>query len=148
MTCATAAQVLRLYNDYRRSDHEPCDPPFTAREVGEAIDKAIEVLDDGTVLPDVSGIIRAVCRETDVTEEQVMGNVRLRRYAEARAMVAWLCRRHMRLTMPRIGKAMNRTHATVVYYLREVEEWLRYPRLNPECVEILKKLDKELDNGQ
>ena len=40
-----AAKVLRAYNWYRRGDHEPCDPPYSGKVIGEAIDVAIAALE-------------------------------------------------------------------------------------------------------
>lgn len=77
MTIERAAHVLREYNDYRRLDHEPCDPPFTATEIGQAIDVAADLLEGCVVKADIESIIRAVSRETGVTEAD-KGNFRRR----------------------------------------------------------------------
>ena len=44
MSCKEAAKVLRKYNEYRRGWHEPCEPPYSAKVIGEAIDVAIVAL--------------------------------------------------------------------------------------------------------
>ena len=47
MTPAEVAAILRQFNEWRRSDYEPSEQPEPPdpREIGEAIDSAIEILD-------------------------------------------------------------------------------------------------------
>ena len=48
MTPAETADALRQFNEWRRSDYEPSEQPAPPdpREIGEAIDSAIEALDE------------------------------------------------------------------------------------------------------
>lgn len=78
MTIERAAHILRKFNDYRRLDHEPCDPPFTAAEIGQAIDVAADLLEGCVVKADIESIIRAVERETGVTEAEMCNRGRQR----------------------------------------------------------------------
>lgn len=139
MTIERAAHVLRKFNDYRRLDHEPCDPPFTAAEIGQAIDVAVGVL-EGKIGADIDSIISAVSRETGVTEEEMCRKGRQRRYAEARAIAGFLAYRYTPMTLMAIGERLGRDHAVVLYHIRKVSEWLDNPRLNPEGAMITKKL--------
>lgn len=140
MTIERAAHVLRKYNDYRRLDHEPCDPPFTAAEIGQAIDVAADLLEGCAVKADIESIIRAVERETGVTEVQMSMNGRQRKYADARAIVCFLAYNYTPMTLMAIGKRLGRAHTVVLYHIRKVSEWLDYPKINPEGVMITKKL--------
>jgi len=47
MTPAEVAAILRQFNEWRRSDYEPSEQPAPPdpREIGEAIDSAIEMID-------------------------------------------------------------------------------------------------------
>lgn len=140
MTITTAAHILRKYNEYRRGDHEPCDPPFTAQAIGEAIDLAADLLESSIVKRDIDSIIRAVERETSVTEVQMSMNGRQRRYADARAIVCFLAYNYTPMTLMAIGERLGRTHTVVLYHIRKVSEWLDYPKINPEGAMITKKL--------
>lgn len=146
MTIERAAHVLRKYNDYRRLDHEPCDPPFTATEIGYAIDVAADLLEKSIVKTDIESIIQAVARETGVTETEMTNRGRHREYAEARAIVSWLAYRYTPITLTSIGKRLGRDHASVIYYNRMVDSWLAEPRRNLKGARITTKLKRELDD--
>ena len=135
MTIERAAHILREYNDYRRLDHEPCDPPFTATEIGQAIDVAVGVLE-----ANIESIISAVSRVTGVTEAQMSMNGRQRKYADARAIVCYLAYNYTPMTLMAIGKRLGRAHTVVLYHIRKVSEWLDYPKINPEGAMITKEL--------
>lgn len=147
MTIERAAHVLRKFNDYRRLDHEPCDPPFTATEIGQAIDVAADLLEGCIVKADIESIIQAVVRETGVTEVEMCNRGRHREYAEARAIVSWLAYRYTPITLTSIGKRLGRDHASVIYYNRMVDSWLAEPRRNLRAAKITTKLIRELDNN-
>ena len=138
-----ASEVLRAFNAWRRLEGEP--EPFSDKEFSEAIDRAIEVLDGCIVRADIDSIIEAVTRETRVTDAEMCGRGRNREYTEARAMVAWLAYHYTRMTQTAIGKRMNVTHATIIYYLRMVDYWLTVPKRNPEGAKITTKLMTELE---
>lgn len=135
--------MLRAFNAWRRLEGEP--EPFSDKEFSEAIDRAIEVLDSSVVRADINSIIEAVTRETRVTDREMCGRGRNREYTEARAMVAWLAYHYTRMTQTSIGKRMNVTHATIIYYIRMVDYWLTVPKRNPDGVKIIEKLENELE---
>lgn len=146
MTLKTAAHILRVYNEYRRSDHEPCDPPFTAAAIGEAIDTAISVLECSTVKPDIDSIIKAVCRETGVLEEEMCDKGRQREFSEARAIVSFLAYTYTSMTLTAIGKRLGRDHVCAIHYNHTVRAWLDEPRRNIRGARIVTKLMEELEN--
>jgi chromosomal replication initiation ATPase DnaA len=146
MTIERAAHVLRKYNDYRRLDHEPCDPPFTATEIGQAIDVAADLLEGCIVKANIESIIRAVVRETGVTEAEMCNRGRQREFAEARAIVSWLAYHYTPMTLTAIGQRLGRDHATAIYYNKTVSTWLYDKRTNPRGRSITMKLMEELDN--
>lgn len=146
MTIERAAHVLRKFNDYRRLDHEPCDPPFTATEIGQAIDVAADLLEGCVVKSDIESIIRAVERETGVTEPEMCNRGRQREFSEARAIVSWLAYNYTSMTLTAIGQRLGRDHATAFYYNKTVNTWLYDKRTNPRGRSITIKLMNELDN--
>lgn len=46
MTKERAVKVLRDHNEWRRHDGEPCNPPHSCKELGEAIDFAVKYMED------------------------------------------------------------------------------------------------------
>ena len=148
MTITAAAHILRVYNEYRRGDHEPCDPPFTAQAIGEAIDIAADMLERNAVkTADIDNIIKAVSRETGVTEAEMCRKGRQREFAEARAIVSFLSYTYTSMTLTAIGHRLNRDHATAIHYNRTVQAWLDEPRRNLRGARITTKLMEELDNA-
>lgn len=148
MTISSAAHILRVYNEYRRGDHEPCDPPFTAKAIGEAIDIAADLLERNAVKKaDIDNIIKAVSRETGVTEQEMCHKGRQREFAEARAIVSFLSYNYTSMTLTAIGHRLSRDHATAIHYNRTVQAWLDEPRRNLRGARIVTKLMEELDNA-
>lgn len=147
MTISSAAHILRVYNEYRRGDHEPCDPPFTAKAIGEAIDIAADMLERNAVKTvDIDNIIKAVSRETGVTEQEMCHKGRQREFAEARAIVSFLSYTYTSMTLTAIGHRLNHGHATAIHYNRTVQAWLDEPRRNLRGARITTKLMEELED--
>ena len=148
MIIQTAAHILRKFNQYRRGDHEPCDPPFTAQAIGEAIDIAADLLEHNAVkTADIDNIIKAVARETGVTEAEMCHKGRQREFAEARAIVSFLTYTYTSMTLTAIGKRLGRDHVCALHYNRTVQAWLDEPRRNLRGARIVTKLMEELDNA-
>lgn len=145
MTTEQAAHILRKYNEWRRGDHEPCDPPCTPKAIGEAIDIAADMLERSVVKSDIESIIRAVTRETGVTDEEMTHHCRHREYTEARMIVCWLAYHYTQMTLTSIGKRLGRGHGTASYYNMVVDSWLEEPRLNLRGARITTKLIREIE---
>lgn len=148
MTNERAAHILRKFNDYRRTDHEPCDPPFTAQAIGQAIDIAADMLEASIVKADIGSIIKAVTRETGVTHDEMCRRGRQRERVEARAVVAWLTRHYTAMSLTSIGERIGRAHTTTMHYIDAVGSWLADPRRNPRAAYITNKLINELENHE
>lgn len=143
-----AAKVLRKYNEYRRGDHEPCDPPFTAKVIGEAIDVAIAALEP-SIVPTLDNIIQAVARETGITEEEMMMRKRYREYAEARYMCFWLSYNYTSSTMTQIARRLNAcNHSVVLYGIKKGDEWMAKPKLNEEWHKTAKRIINSFSNDK
>ena len=112
---------------------------------GEALDYAIALLDRSIVKADIESIIRAVTRETGVTEQEMCNKGRQREYAEARAIVSWLAYHYTPMTLTSIGKRMRRDHPTAIHYNRMVDSWLDEPRRNLRGARITQKLINEIE---
>lgn len=145
MTTARAARVLREYNEWRRGDHAPCDPSYTPAEIGMAIDIAVEVLSKDCLVTDLESIVNEVLAMTRVTGRELVSANRCRKYTEPRAMIAWLARKYTYSTLADIGKRLNRHHASIINYIRSVDEWMKNPYLNKRVTNIIKSIQNELE---
>lgn len=114
---------------------------------GDALDMAIDMMQRSIVKADIESIIKAVVRETGVTDAELCAKGRHRERAEARAIVAWLAYNYTSITKTSIGERMNRNHATVVHYTQVVDEWLEEPRRNLRGARIITRLMRELEDA-
>ena len=115
--------------------------------MGEALDYAVDMMRESIVTTDIESIIRAVTRETGVTEQEMCNKGRQREYAEARAIVAWLAYHYTPMTLTSIGKRMRRDHPTAIHYNRMVDSWLDEPRRNLRGARVANKLIRELNES-
>lgn len=62
----------------------------------------------------------------DYYKLKIDSKTRQRKYVEARAVYYKLLRESSRMSLQAIGNTMNRDHATVLYSLRQIKDWLEY----------------------
>lgn len=146
MTNEQASIILRKYNEFRRADGD-YDLPYTAKEIGEAIDYAVAALEPKVPMT-LDGITEAVCKETGITTEELMSPNRDREYAEARWMIWWIANANIGCSMTTLARYTKRNaHATVMHGIARGDEMMEDPRINPEWVERVERITKRLDNG-
>lgn len=112
---------------------------------GEALDVAIDLLQHNLPKHNIDSIIKAVERETGVSELEMTHRGRQREFAEARAIVCWLAYHYAPMTLTSIGRRLGRDHPTVIHYNKMVDNWLDEPRLNLRGARITTKLIRELE---
>jgi len=85
-------------------------------------------------------VARHVCREMGLQVEQLQGATRDFRVGQARAGIAWLCRRNLGRTLAEIG-AINGTpdHSSVAHQLRRAEEMLANDRTFRQEMDIVSR---------
>lgn len=76
----------------------------------------------------VKSIIQAVCKEYNVTTDEVCGKCRKRRIADARMMIAYLLFHRLNLTTVDIGRVFNRTLPTIYHAIYRIEEMLTFDK--------------------
>lgn len=93
----------------------------------EEFDNILNYLDDraGTALS-VEQIVEAVCAHFGLTPEEIMSSGRRHELVFARQVAMFLCRKHLGLSFPELGRAFGgRDHSTVLYSCRKVEQLQR-----------------------
>jgi len=93
------------------------------------MNKANEVIDD-------------VARQFGVTRNAVLGKRRDQRFVFPRAVVCYILHRKCGMSSKDVGRAINRTHATVLYHCLAVDDWLKMPFLNMEAVKIVREVER------
>lgn len=66
-------------------------------------------------LPPMERIIRATCTVTGVTRNELLSGRRPAEFVHARHIAMYLAREYTTLSLPQIGRAMNKDHTTVDY---------------------------------
>ena len=88
---------------------------------------------------------KLVCEYYKVDPEMLSSRSRKKVYSYPRNIYAYLCRKHSDETLETIGKAINRSHSTVVYATELVEKKMKTDRSMKHQVNFLsKRLDETL----
>ena len=87
----------------------------------------------------IAAIIEAVSAETGVDIFEIKGPVRGQPIVLARHIAAHLAVKHTGLSLPQIGRALNRDHSTVLYADRRVRERRKD---SPELEEVIGRIER------
>ena len=141
-----AIEILKDFNDYRRNKgaydvDRPCEPKFTAAEIGEAIDCAIDAL----IGHDKAGmtILDAIVAESGLSLRRLKSHGRDRDLVVARNVAAWLMRDDG-YTLTEIGKTFNRSHTAIIHMCDEVSYWLASPLVYRRELRLLERVKKRV----
>lgn len=66
-------------------------------------------------LPPMERIIRATCTVTGITRNELLSGRKPAEFVHARHIAMYLAREYTTLSLPQIGRAMNKDHTTVHY---------------------------------
>lgn len=66
-------------------------------------------------MPPMERIIRATCTVTGITRNELLSGRRPAEFVHARHIAMYLAREYTTLSLPQIGRAMNKDHTTVHY---------------------------------
>jgi chromosomal replication initiator protein len=93
----------------------------------EEFDNILNYLDDRSVTSlSVGQIIDAVCAQFGLSTEEILSAGRRHELVFARQVAMFLCRRHLGLSFPELGRAFGgRDHSTALYSCRKVEQLQR-----------------------
>ena len=87
----------------------------------------------------IAAIIEAVAAETGVEIFEIKGPVQGQPIVLARHIAAHLAVKHTGLSLPQIGRALNRDHSTVLYADRRVRE---RRKASPELEEVIGRIER------
>ncbi len=103
-----------------------------------------EVVNDTQPEPiKVERIIEEVARSYDVSESDILSRRRTAELAHARQVAMYIARETTELPYQAIGEAFNKDHTTVLYNVRQIEEFLV---VHPYEKEIIDDIIKNLKN--
>lgn len=88
-----------------------------AHEVTQTILEYLPTLDIGHVMS-------AVCKSFGLSEHELQSKARSRRVSEARQLAMYLCRKYTKESLNVIAQAFGRTHSTVIYAIKKVDQEL------------------------
>jgi hypothetical protein len=98
----------------------------------------------------VNDTVTRVCAATGVSKGRIMSRERSAPVATVRFMVYYILCKHHKLSCSHVGKALGRTHATVMHGIEVAEYWLNPgirdwdSKLNGEkLTQIINELDSE-----
>jgi chromosomal replication initiator protein len=104
---------------YRDLSNMPLDLPNVSRAISDMFKN------EGNALPTPSLIISQVCKFYSVDETVLRGTLKNKGTAEARQVAIYLIRKLTNLSLPDIGKELNKDHSTVHYSINKVEAMLK-----------------------
>lgn len=87
-------------------------------------------------------IISDVADIYGITVENILSRRRLRRYADARAVICYLLCFTQGYSTTEVGKVLNRNHSSIVYFNKKTRDWLRTPIINKRGACAIKELEK------
>lgn len=117
----------------------PLDLPHVSRIIDDLFKQS------GSVLPTPPLIISQVCKYYSVDESKLRGTLKNKGTSEARQVAMYLMRKLTNLSLPDIGKELNKDHTTVMYGIRQVEK--RIANGDPEMKQTLENITSNINNS-
>ena len=70
------------------------------------------------------------CKKVDITKEQLFSKNRKRDLVEKRMVLSYILRKSLGMTYHKIGKVLNKNHASILYSVKNIENFLIvYPHI-------------------
>ena len=85
-------------------------------------------------------VFRFVCGWFGVTKEEILSRSRRRVLADARTVWCYVMRCRTDLTLPELGRKIERTHVTVMYHVAKGGECEKDRKLNPNCHDAIEQV--------
>lgn len=108
-----------------------------AKLIGVRVKLSFEVIQDLQITP--NDVIECVSGVTNIPTREITGSSRIQRIVYVRHIAAYMMRYRLGMSFKKIGKILNRNHATIIHGVRVVQNELEY---NEELTDLLKKCNK------
>jgi chromosomal replication initiator protein len=73
-------------------------------------------------------VVREVCAFYEIDSDLLFTKSRKREISDARQVLMYLAKKHAKMPLKAIGARLGRTHATVIYACKNIEDRLKYDR--------------------
>ena len=84
-------------------------------------------------------VTQGVSAYYNVDPDQIFTKSRKREISDARQMVMYMAKKHVKMPLTAIGTRLSRTHATVLYACKNIEERLPFEKQLQEDVAAIEK---------
>lgn len=98
--------------------------------------------------PTAKQIIERVAELYHTTTWGFFSTSRKRIFSDQRVCVCYLCQRRLKMCASEIARMMDKTHASVLHYIKTGETWMALPKINPDAVRVIAAVDQELFTDQ
>lgn len=85
-------------------------------------------------------IFRFVCGWFGVTKDEILSKSRRRLLVDARTVWCYAMRCHTGLSLPELGRRIERTHVTVMYHVSKGCDCEKDRKLNPHCHDAIERV--------
>lgn len=113
-----------------------CNIPVSIDLARSVVGNAIHTARRQTTFEDV---LREVCAYYNIEQDLVFTSSRKREISDARQMVMYLSKQIAKMSLKAIGQRLGRSHATVLYGCRQIEERIPYEKQLQETADSITK---------
>lgn len=113
-----------------------CNIPVSIDLARSVVGNAIRTARRQTTFEDV---LREVCTYYNIEQDLVFTSSRKREISDARQMVMYLSKQIAKMSLKAIGQRLGRSHATVLYGCRQIEERIPYEKQLQETSDSITK---------
>lgn len=113
-----------------------CNIPVSIDLARSVVNNAIRTARRQTTFEDV---LREVCAYYNIEQDLVFTSSRKREISDARQMVMYLSKQIAKMSLKSIGQRLGRSHATVLYGCRQIEERIPYEKQLQETADSITK---------
>lgn len=113
-----------------------CNIPVSIDLARSVVGNAIRTARRQTTFEDV---LREVCAYYNIGQDLIFTSSRKREISDARQMVMYLSKQIAKMSLKAIGQRLGRSHATVLYGCRQIEERIPYEKQLQETADSITK---------
>ena len=88
---------------------------------------------------DLDKVVNLVCEYFELDKTKFLGRSRIQKYSVGRMYYGYLSRQLTEENLAQIGRFIGRNHATVVHYVKTIENWITFDVNVVQELETLKQ---------